>query len=212
MTYFTIFIAMYCNQECLTKARERFHGAYCRSIRPLVEWNEISFLAVTSTWKSLLESVFIVQDPEILQSLMSSNKQTTIFDYDLRNPRREPTADFNHLSIINNLEQSTDKDTEDQRREISSSFVKSSRLREWNRESGGVLVDYSTRLAMIQERNAICLSVGEQRIGSAVLPFASLYNHSCDFASIFVIFIDSKFAHIVLKPIKKGEQLFLNYG
>lgn len=208
---------MYCNQECLTKARERFHGTYCRDIDLLHdEYNESAFMARISTWKSLVESLYITEDPLILKSLMISNKRTTIFDYDFRKHQQDSSADFINLSIFNNLEAHAGEDIETHRKEISSDFIQTSpklkKICYGNPEMESLLVDYSTRLAMIRDQNSVAVSVGEQKFGSAILPFASLYSHSCDTGSIYMIYIDSKFVHIVLKPIKRGEQVFFNYG
>lgn len=143
---------------------------------------------------------------------MNSNKQTTIFDYDLSDHDDDPAVDIKYLSILNNLEAREDENIETERKEISAEFVTFSGLRQLNHESGGVFVDYSTRLAMIKDRNSIRFSAGGQIVGQVVLPLASLYSHSCDIASISIMLIDGKFVHTVQKPIKKGEQLLINYG
>jgi uncharacterized pyridoxamine 5'-phosphate oxidase family protein len=47
--------------------------------------------------------------------------------------------------------------------------------------------------------------------GTAVYPFASLFNHSCA-PNVHKIFIDGKIIFIVQRPIEAGKQIFDNYG
>jgi hypothetical protein len=52
---------------------------------------------------------------------------------------------------------------------------------------------------------------GKRKIGSAILIFGSLFNHSCA-PNIDRMIVDNKFVFIVRRPIHKGEQLFISYG
>lgn len=55
------------------------------------------------------------------------------------------------------------------------------------------------------------LSSNKMKIGSALLIFGSLFNHSCA-PNIDRMVVDNKFIFIVRRPIKKGEQCFISYG
>lgn len=178
----------------------------------LTEMDEREVDIATSIWKGLMESLFIVKHPLLLNGLMNSNEQNTIFDYDLNNQVDDPNADFKHLSIFNNLSKDTNQRIESQRRKFSSFFVEGFLNQGQDPEMVSLLVEYSTRLTMIKRRNCTGFAVqGEQAGGAVVLPLGSLYSHSCD-TNIRMILIDNKFVHIALRPIKKGEQLFFNYG
>lgn len=48
-------------------------------------------------------------------------------------------------------------------------------------------------------------------IGNGIFLFSSLFNHSCSH-NVDRIIVDNKMVMWVQKPIKKGEQLFINYG
>lgn len=65
-----------------------------------------------------------------------------------------------------------------------------------------ILVEYSTRLAMIKHRHSL---------SNGILPFGGLYSHSCD-ANVFLVHIDDTMVHVVTKPISEGKQLFICYG
>lgn len=149
----------------------------------------------------------------ILKDLLSSNKQKTIFDYDLSNQTDDPATDFKLLSIFNNLEMDSNKHEESAFRLISSELVQYLLMTSGInfREFESLLVDYSTRLALIARRNGVTIFCRDQQDGKAILPFGDLCSHSCD-PSIQQVIIDNKFVHIVVKPIKKGEQIFMNYG
>lgn len=49
------------------------------------------------------------------------------------------------------------------------------------------------------------------KVGSALLIFGSLFNHSCA-PNIDRMIVDNKFVFVVRRPIKAGEQLFISYG
>lgn len=203
---------MYCDQTCLTKARDRFHGAYCQTINLMLDQMDEKVVdTAASMWKGLVESLFIVKHPLLLKGLMNSNEQNTIFDYDLSNQVDDPNADFKLLSIFNNLSKDTNQRIESQRRDLSTFFVELSKFGH-DPEMVSLLVEYSTRLAMIKRGNSTGFAVqGEKAGGAVVLPFGTLYSHACD-TNIRLMLIDNKFVHITLRPIKKGEQLFFNYG
>lgn len=200
---------MYCDQECMVKARDRFHGAFCRdSGHGLYEsWAYVA--------KGLLESLSIVGQPDILRSLMKWNKQKTIFDFDMRNEKDDPTFDLKSLMIFNNLEVDSDEAKEAHLKQTMPLLVKTipklKTLCDQDPKMESLLVDYLTRHVKIRNRNAIGFEDQGEKAGSVVLPFGSLYSHSCD-TNIHIGCIDNKFVHIALKPVKKGEQLFFNYG
>lgn len=48
-------------------------------------------------------------------------------------------------------------------------------------------------------------------VGSGILRFGSLFNHSCD-QNVNRMTVDNKIIFQVNRPIAKGQQLFINYG
>jgi SET domain len=63
----------------------------------------------------------------------------------------------------------------------------------------------------IGEESSILESPHRMKIGSAILIFGSLFNHSCA-PNIDRMIVENKFVFIVRRPIKEGEQLFICYG
>lgn len=72
------------------------------------------------------------------------------------------------------------------------------------------LTKFSARLMQIRNINAWSYQYQDQFEGSGILPFCSLLNHSCD-PNVQPVTIDNKFACVVIKPIEKEEQIFINY-
>jgi hypothetical protein len=51
----------------------------------------------------------------------------------------------------------------------------------------------------------------QELVGGFIAPISSLFNHSCA-PSVFYVHIGKKFVAYAIRPIKKGEQLFVSYG
>lgn len=86
---------------------------------------------------------------------------------------------------------------------------------------------FMVRIARILTVNCYCLdwmapqgesdgslflsSTNRMEVGSSILIFGSLFNHSCA-PNIDRTLVDNKFVFVVRRPIWKGEQLFISYG
>lgn len=55
------------------------------------------------------------------------------------------------------------------------------------------------------------LTTSKMKVGSALLIFGSLFNHSCA-PNIDRMIVDNKFVFVVRRPIVADEQLFISYG
>lgn len=51
----------------------------------------------------------------------------------------------------------------------------------------------------------------KMKVGSAILIFGSLFNHSCA-PNVDRMIVDNKFVFIVRRPISEGQQMFISYG
>lgn len=63
----------------------------------------------------------------------------------------------------------------------------------------------------VPKKRSDVLSTNKMKVGSAILIFGSLFNHSCA-PNIDRMIVDNKFVFIVRRAIKEGEQLFISYG
>lgn len=75
-----------------------------------------------------------------------------------------------------------------------------------------LLVDFTTRLILNYMRNGAKLpgKGTDLRDGGLLLPFISLFNHSCD-PNTYASFDDNKCVIIVIQPIKADEQIYISY-
>lgn len=74
------------------------------------------------------------------------------------------------------------------------------------------LVDFVSRLILNYLRNGVKIPslISKEPDGGMLLPFVSLVNHSCD-PNIYACFVEDRCIMFVIRPIRAGEQLFLNY-
>lgn len=184
---------MFCSQECLDNCHATSHGVVCERLDAILAQDDGE--ETISTWKGLTESLYIVENrTEHLQELMNRNNRTTMFDCDYKQD------DFKYLSFINSLDAYSLFGDEKFYNAVSQKT-----------EMEPILVEYSTRLAMIKYRHSLPNTIDHECDGTMLLPFGSLYSHSCD-ANISLVNIDDKMVHVVTKPISKGKQLFICYG
>lgn len=62
-----------------------------------------------------------------------------------------------------------------------------------------------------EDADSFLLSSDKMKVGSALLIFGSMFNHSCA-PNIDRMIVDNKFVFLVRRPISVGEQLFISYG
>ena len=123
------------------------------------------------------------------------------------------TAEMNSLQVVNFLKGHPDEiqlRTHEinamnmlQTFDIFDSFVTSE-------DDRNFLAKYAARLMQIRSTNAWTYQYQDRPEGSGILPFCSLINHSCD-PNVLAVGIENKFACVVITPVVKGEQIFINY-
>ena len=136
----------------------------------------------------------------------------TDFELDL-DAETTKTSEINSLQVVNFLKGHPDESqlrTHEinainmlQAFDIFKSFVTSD-------DDRNFLAKYAARLMQIRSVNAWTFQYQDQPAGSGILPFCSLINHSCD-PNVQAVGIGNKFACVVITPILKGEQIFINY-
>lgn len=214
-------LAMFCNQECLKKAKERFHFAECKRgpYSPQMSSGLLRNILVT---RRILESLYIAGSVDRFCELMrnaadnDSAERKTIFDFDLRD-QDELARHRIYMEILPSLqEKRVSLGIENQYEENAADTVKS--LKPFLVQKYGSDFNFSdlaecvTRLMLINDRNSSNLMTGrpDKLVGSGMFMFGSLLNHSCD-PNVHVVYLDSKYVYVVINPINKGEQLFVQY-
>lgn len=216
---------MYCSDECEAKAYESFHKYECYL-------SELT-LILSSTVRMALRTFFVAlsifgESLEGLQNyLIEHSKSYTVFDFeDFEAPQHK-------LLSINSLIASDETDVE--RMILEEMFQISPKLKEMWLSHSDFIENFLKRQIQIGRLNyheiyvwplkrgriqnddvdnftgSLAYQRGEIAAGNGSYPFCSLLNHHCA-PNISRMFINDKLVLVVQRTIKKGDQLFDNYG
>lgn len=214
--------AMFCSQICYDEAHKAFHQFECPIIDFIHETcNRIQLVALRSTLKAFecYESVDELRDT--LSNI--DNIEVTAFSCDY--PAKSKKEEF--LKILSFPTKQSERIPNDLFGVAAVTAVLYDQLMERtnfkfllpNERDQDVLMELLFRFLQIARMYYHTLSLSNRQyhspqggvIGSATFPFCSLINHSCA-PNIIRIPFGTKMVIFVLRKIKKGEQLFDNYG
>jgi hypothetical protein len=213
------FSAMFCDQKCFEESKKRFHQFECNmeaeSLRKFF-YSEPDgrVLDPLITLRKVTEPNCMAGSVERLRELMSSNDQEeNLFDFDLSHEIDE-SFDIKHLRILSILQGIwTENEIEVQAREpsIQDAILEYIYRKIFPKESDfRFMKDFLIRFTSILSCNSISLNMQHKTTAAAILPFGSFIRHSCDPNVVFVTNFGNKVPLIVIKPVKKGEELFIN--
>ena len=143
---------------------------------------------------------------------MDDEDPETIFDFDL-GLKNDDWLEVKQLQIANLLMPSADANLQWILEDTACRLLKKFPVFEKVARSDDnyeFLVQYIVRFMQILKHNNSKIIRSQKVEGTAIQLFGSLLSHSCD-PNVVTISIDNKFATIVTKPIKKGQQVFVNY-
>lgn len=201
---------MFCSQQCLEEASKNFHEA------------EVRLRCIDFTQKILLEALSICSGSfDKLQTLIDDPAlgSKTVFDYDW-NLASNAKNKMHGLIAMNSLQLGP---ISDELRYVDDhpvlNLFESAREKQIGRNFmsrvGRILTVNCYSLDWRTPKQADDESALERattmKVGSALLIFGSLFNHSCA-PNIDRMIVDNSFVFIVRRPIRKGEQLFISYG
>jgi hypothetical protein len=207
----------------MTKGRKHYHGAECEIIdeiydfQALMEENQIdtsnkSFTEALTYLRPVIESLNIAGSLDRLRDLMTAPEhETTAEDFDFRKINGETDAikQLQIVNLLNALRQEPNPEFEDMFNLFMSNNPMFAKIIK-HENSKKFLQEFFDRMRKILAKNAIAYDYKEISHGRGILPFCSLFNHSCD-PNIGAVQFDNKFAFIAIKPIAKDEQLFMYY-
>lgn len=204
-------LGMFCSQQCLEQGTANFHST------------EISLRCVDFTQRILLEALAICDGSfDKLSSLTTdpSTSASTVFDFDWGDssstknqmhgllafnalqlgPVNEDLAFVENHPVLEIFKTQREK-------EIAKAFMtRIARILAVNCYS----LDWWSPIRADEDLSGL-LTSNKMKVGSAILIFGSLFNHSCA-PNIDRMIVDNKFVFIVRRPIKAGEQCFISYG
>lgn len=214
---------MFCNQECLNEAIWQHRPECSRYFDDVIarsdnELREIEATVALRTRAAILQSLDITQSVDLLRDFMNDSSSKTIFDFDLSSNDQDANNVIN-LEIVNSLMAKSDPKIEDDymqvvrdRLNILKTLINLKVLMK-SKDDEEDIIKYATRLMLICQRNAFSLWTIHNNVieGSGILPFGSLFNHSC-IPNVLRVVYENKIAFVVSKPVAKNEQLFICYG
>lgn len=203
---------MYCSRQCRLDHQRLIHVLECSSTR-----FPANFAIPVEVLRAAL-SVFSGHDQ---QNNLIKNSNLTIFDL---KASKDIFIDENLLAVINSLATSAKcSDFPAQYMKQLFEFITFDHQFKSNHECD-FFFSFFRRQLQINANNQFEMTEHTREIlpdksvrwfartiGSGLCLFASLFNHSCD-ANVKKVTVDNKIAFVVAKPVKAGEQLFINYG
>jgi SET and MYND domain-containing protein 4 len=201
---------MFCSQHCFDEAKRTFHEA------------EVKLRCIDFTQKILLEALSICEGSfDKLQAFIDDPKlgSKTVFDYDWHDASSAKSR-LRGLTVFNSLQLGPLNeelayiethpvlelfDDEREKRVAKAFMSRIGRILTVNCYS----LDWRTPKRADDEHALERAST--MKVGSALLIFGSLFNHSCA-PNIDRMVVDNRFVFIVRRPIRQGEQLFISYG
>jgi hypothetical protein len=215
---------MFCDQTCMTEGCKRYHGHECEIIDDVFEMQalvikpesnirNVTFAETFYFLRPVIESSNIAGSPYFLRDLMTPPKnEAAAEDFDIRKMNGE-TYEMKQLQIVNLLN-AQNEDFDPNAKYVLAHYIDTLPMFDKIRRYEDVqkfFKEFSDRIIKTLNKNGVEYSCRKLNLGRGILPFCSLFNHSCDPNVHFVSF-ENKFAFVVVKPIAKDEQLFINYG
>lgn len=214
--------AMFCSQNCYDDAQKSFHRFECPIIDFIHETcNRTQLIALRSTmWAfECYDSI------DELKQVMSNIDNIEVTAFSCEYPTKSKNEQF--LKILSFPTKQSERSTMDLAGIAAVTAVLFDTLMERtnlklllpNEDDQNLLIELLFRFLQIARMYYHTLSLSNRQyrspqggvIGSATFPFCSLINHSCS-PNIIRIPFGTKMVIFVLRNIKKGEQLFDNYG
>jgi hypothetical protein len=196
---------MFCSQKCIKEANQKFHHAECKQIDQKLTVCDGTMLEPDEADPSSIERIFcelfsIAGSIESLRTLKKSEAESTQkLDLSTNQKRLKMLKTFKakmeerELNFLTKLGEM----------EIENSSINSKTDRKF-------LLDFAIKIVFIRYHNGFTFCHDKELHGGGLLPFGSFFNHSCD-PNVGYCFVDGNFVFVVLKPIGKGEQLFVSY-
>lgn len=200
---------MFCSNECMETATKNFFAVeLLLTSRNFVQQMFYEALAICGGSFDKMQE--LIDDPDL--------SMKTVFDFDLSDPN-DPLYKYRLLLAFHSLTEGpmiADMESikhfpmlkllkNDRERNIAKAFT----LRIFRILSVNSLgLDW---YPIMTEDGKIVTCDVTLKVGSGLLPFGALLNHSC-VQNVDRIIVDNKFVFYVRRPILKGQQLFITYG
>ena len=219
---------MFCSKDCKDKAFEEFHQYDCEMIDGMLTWDvDLFFYTTKIIWIALkaFKSVddwikyFETTDKDKIHNLKIDFRNLTwknmyksilglvprvSFDITVENLLNFTTFTL-HKMILQNRKVNHLFQTKEQQKFLHKIIMHLCWTKEVNSHDLRVVVSCENWNQFIEDKSKL------ETIGGFIGPISSLFNHSCA-PSLFYVHMGKTFVVYAIRPIKKGEQLFVSYG
>jgi hypothetical protein len=191
----------------MNEAFQRFPDLDCAEREHGCDYHDKFDTSLMYLLRAVHESLFIAESVENLRALMEPKPEMSFHDFDLSN---NESIGMKHLQIFSMMKASQPIPSLKYcvlyvlKHPAILKFIKTKEERDF-------VAEYAVRNILVRNLNTFGLFDRSQNHGAGILPFGTFFNHSCD-PNVMKITYDAKYVFIVLKPIMKGEQLFIMYA
>lgn len=199
----------FCSVECQRSAWNEFHRFECSSIDEMTI--DDGFLMMME--RSLFKALSVCGNVNDLRNLIESNQKSslTVFDIDFNSE----DLDKSLLIVCHLLEEALP--TPRELILVDQLVNRHAELRKfWETiEERDFLKMFIIKFIGIMYRNSFTLhwkseDSYREHIGCAIIPFASLFNHSCS-PNMYRFCVDDNVVFVARRPIEAGDQLYISY-
>jgi hypothetical protein len=207
---------MFCDEKCMNEARERLHNIECAAMETLYGKLSSQVLEECSEYRMIASMVAVLAESlqafgsvKKIRALLAPKPDATIFDFDLSSTDWKARQKA-ELRLFHMLQPRRDSNKNKQYEFFATSIIDSKCFDKFikSREDRKSLIEYAVQSALKLSLNGFEPTGREESQG--ILLFGSYFNHACD-QNVGHTLIDNKIVFVVLKPIAKGEQLFISY-
>jgi hypothetical protein len=200
----------------LSEAQKRFHKFECNveveALRKFYQQKEFGPIDPLMSLRMVTEPLMMAGGSvKRLRELMALKSEENCFDFDLSHENDE-SMDTKRLKILSILQGIWTEKQLKENRSINQPLKLIYKKLFPNKEDFKFMVDFSVCFMSTKICNSVSIYAAATSDAIGILAFGSFFNHSCDPNVTYVGNFGSKIALIVIKPVKKGEQLFLNFS
>lgn len=205
---------MFCNRNCKEDAWKKFHKEECKTLDEYLEENEYDLMIQ----KIIFETLHLFGgDVRKMKTFLEKVKNETMYDFDMTNGS-EIDKSKNNLKAIYALKKAANSDEDISVTEFILNNDPTLKQLLKSPDEVQFLRQFTLKIMGIIDRNSYIFyglkssanPTHDEEIGSGLLAYASLFNHSCS-PNLTRIFFDDQQIYIAKKPIEAGQQLFVGY-
>lgn len=205
---------MFCSQKCKEDAWCQFHKEECKSLEEHLDTNEYDLMVR----KIVFESIGLFDgNVTKMKNFLGKVKNETMYDFDMTKAS-EVDVSKNKLKAIYALKKAINSEEDISMTDFILENDHSLKSNLKTKDEIEFMRNFMLKMMGILDRNSYIFyglkssssPTLDEEIGSGILAYASLFNHSC-IPNLTRFFVNNKQIYVAKRPIEKGQQLFVGY-